>query len=141
MTPTQIPSGATNLIDPPRIYRETGILFRRRLVRQIQSGNKTQTRRLRGLDGANKDPMPWRLHRLDVLDYMAKERDRGKFGAYLVSDAVCPGTRHIYAIPCPYGRIGDRLWVRETWLRLDSDHWTIDGKRFAYAADTEPGSD
>jgi hypothetical protein len=24
---------------------------------------------------------------------------------------------------CPFGSIGDRLWVRETWCPLDADHW------------------
>lgn len=36
---------------------------------------------------------------------------------------------------CPYGKPGDRLWVRETWLPFRHDH-IMDGKRYAYSADS-----
>lgn len=41
---------------------------------------------------------------------------------------------------CRYGKVGDRLWVRETWLPFDA-HDIFNGRRYAYAADTQPGSD
>nr|WP_238947819.1 hypothetical protein [Caldimonas brevitalea] len=44
---------------------------------------------------------------------------------------------------CPYGVTGQRLWVRETWMDLGCvriERQTGDLSRYAYAADTPPGS-
>lgn len=38
---------------------------------------------------------------------------------------------------CPYGAVGDRIWVRETWACLDSHKRP--GARLAYRADTPDG--
>jgi len=43
----------------------------------------------------------------------------------------------------PYGYAGDRLWVRETWMDLTGtgiERSTGDHSRYAYGADTPPGS-
>lgn len=72
--------------------KERPILFSSPMVRAILEGRKTQTRRV-------VKPQPTLDHGL-VFEGIAL----GKFGA--VSDSV---------IACPYGTIGDRLWVRETW--------------------------
>lgn len=43
--------------------------------------------------------------------------------------------------PLPYGQTGDRLWVRETWMDLlGTGIERMTGDRYAYAADTPPGS-
>jgi hypothetical protein len=36
---------------------------------------------------------------------------------------------------CPYGTVGDRLWVREAWMPFDDDHQIGDCK-YAYRAST-----
>lgn len=88
---------------------ERPILFNSDMVRTILDGRKTQTRRcvkpilnkdgnyIHGgnVDLAHKEILEWRL------------QDGRWFGLYGYTTAA-------YA-DCPYGQVGDRLWVRETW--------------------------
>lgn len=76
--------------------KERPILFSDAMVRAILDGRKTQTRRpVRPLDPDQwgfideYDDAPWPLH-------------HDKYGDF-------------HRRPCPYGEVGDRLWVRETW--------------------------
>lgn len=89
--------------------KERPILMSSPMVRAIQAGLKTQTRRIvRGAEGfttateileSDGDPVAfWRFSRSGGFD--------GRFAE----------------IPCPYGRVGDRLWVRETWRYGDLGH-------------------
>jgi len=77
--------------------RERPILFSGPMVRAILAGRKTQTRRLVKLPGYTIDerddgtPWPWRM------SWAHGDPEGSEWGA------------------CPYGRPGDRLWVRETW--------------------------
>lgn len=67
------------------------------MVKAILKGRKTQTRRvLKGCDGVN--------------DELIKEE---KVLRFLLET-------------CPYGKVGDRLWVRETWAKS--------GEKYHYAA-------
>lgn len=77
--------------------KERPILFSGEMVRAILGGRKTQTRRLNGLAEINKNPDQWRFDGFD--------------GKYAVFDSGYD----VLKIKCPYGEIGDRLWVRETW--------------------------
>lgn len=68
------------------------------MVRAILEGRKTQTRRV--LKGV---PMRlWAASGWEIED-----------GDCMWCDAY--GDYHSLTSICPYGRIGDRLWVRETW--------------------------
>jgi len=73
--------------------KERGMIFNAEMVRAILDGRKTQTRRIVKSDcmdiGEKDDGMlwPWREH------------DNG-------GD---------YWYPCPFGEVGDRIWVRETF--------------------------
>ena len=98
--------------------KERSIIFSAQMVRAILEGRKTQTRRLRWLEEINQNPDAWSLQRIDRLDYMAKKSARGKFGAYFSSNQIAPRTLHIAPVVSPYGKPGDRLWVRETWCPL-----------------------
>lgn len=79
---------------------ERPILFSGPMVRAILDGTKTQTRMV-------VKPQPTLDHGL-VFEGIAL----GKFGA--VSDSE---------IACPYGTIGDRLWVKETFYRGHGPTW------------------
>lgn len=75
--------------------KERPILFSAPMVRAILDGRKTQTRRIckaqppaDALWGSNGAEWMWLEDRDDVADRV---------------------------IRCPYGVVGDRLWVRETW--------------------------
>ncbi|EOT1756571.1 morphogenetic protein [Citrobacter koseri] len=75
---------------------ERGMIFNGEMVRAILDGRKTQTRRIVKsdcMDIGEKDDgtlWPWREH------------DNG-------GD---------YWYPCPFGEVGDRIWVRETWQAI-----------------------
>lgn len=77
--------------------RERPILFSGSMVRALLAGTKTQTRRvvkLRGYPGADvvvHDGKVWKPSRVDYAGF----------------------------VECPYGRPGDRLWVRETWRHIE----------------------
>jgi len=81
--------------------RERPILFQGNMVRAILSGSKTQTRRVVKLKG-------W---------HTIEERDDGKQWPWMYdSDRDAD-----YWLPCPYGKPGDRLWVRETWQAVNGN--------------------
>lgn len=82
--------------------KEHPILFSGEMVRAILDGRKTMTRRpIKGID----------LWDDAVVQYsLGGHHGSGMY----VSEADYPeeGSAHY---SCPYGEIGDRLWVRETW--------------------------
>ena len=82
--------------------RERGILMTAPNVRGILAGTKTQTRRI------VKWP-DWMQPRPDVF---VRDLEGGK-DVYYVSS----GPTKVFR--CPYGVVGDRLWVRETWAQTD----------------------
>lgn len=80
--------------------RERPILFSGPMVRAILAGRKTQTRRVIKPRYAFEieeleDGSPWPWH----PDYVTG----GEWDGWVL---------------CPYGQLGDRLWVRETWADL-----------------------
>lgn len=74
------------------INSEHPILFSGPMVRAILEGRKTQTRRVAELSD-----------NVRVCDGIAK--------------GFLPGVPNGFVITCPYGKTGDRLWVRETLKR------------------------
>jgi len=86
--------------------KERPILFSAPMVRAILNGKKTQTRRV-------VKPQPTLEHVL--RGWVKSSRPKGHEGKTIF--AKHDGTffqDHLY-VRCPYGDIGDRLWVRETW--------------------------
>jgi hypothetical protein len=122
--------------------KERPILFSGAMVRAILEGRKTQTRRVVA----------------DHAQFAPDAESRGRFpasnayGVMMGDDqgaaAFLTAGDHGYTdfIPCPYGKRGERLWVRETWSHTGSGVWTIaaarsgalDGKVIYQATDKEP---
>lgn len=101
--------------------KERPILFSTPMVHAIFDGRKTQTRRTRGLEEINKNPDDWHFAGIYVTDC-------GELGD------TFQNCEEFARIKCPYGKPGDRLWVRETWLDLEEEHIGIYGLRI----DTSP---
>lgn len=92
--------------------KETGIIMSGDHPLKCLDRTKTLTRRTWGLEKINKDPDKWQLVWFNPRTGMAK------FSVLtMVSDQ--PGESHLdiseLTIKCPYGGVGDRLWMRETW--------------------------
>ena len=86
--------------------KERGMIFNAEMVRALLSGRKTQTRRIMK---PQPEPCPrgghwWPSNVFKTMLHVEDEMQNGKGGwGGLVGDA------------CPFGDVGDRIWVRETW--------------------------
>lgn len=102
--------------------KERPILFSGAMVRAILEGRKTMTRRVvKPQPPADCAPIECGVYAPTRID----SRGEGcpgadTFGAYDVDGA--------WGVKCPYGKPGDRLWVRETfcmaWFRAEDD-WQV----------------
>ncbi|HIE5513003.1 TPA: hypothetical protein ACXNQL_002243 [Stenotrophomonas maltophilia] len=116
--------------------QERPILFNGAMVRAILSGQKTQTRRvLKQATGPS----------------LSVDMSEDSPGVAELSWLLGAGPGHdveedIARVPCPFGKPGDRLWVRESFTDLRGtgiEHRPDPAgplQRYAYAADTLPGS-
>nr|WP_290224010.1 hypothetical protein [Trichocoleus desertorum] len=100
----------------PTAIKERPILFSGAMVRAILRGEnpKTQTRRVIKLPS-------WSTKNWDDFETDGKE-----------AQIICANTGCLASIPCPYGKAGDRLWVRETWSPVQptaSGELAYDGAR------------
>lgn len=112
------------------MMKERPILFSALMVRAILADEKTQTRRV-------VKPQP------DIIDSDGNARKYKPLEVVLNGELVVMhgppddprDARYVdRPIPCPYGMVGDRLWVRETWA------WHPDCGGAIYRA-TDPGWD
>ncbi len=76
---------------------ERGMIFNGEMVRAILDGRKTQTRR----------PIKWKQTRFTEIG----EREDGSNWPWSEDAEHACDFWH----PCPFGAVGDRIWVRETW--------------------------
>ena len=95
--------------------KERPIICNSESVLAILAESKTQTRRTCGLEDVNKNPGIWTFDYVGELGYMTKKSAMGKWGAYFTTKQIEDRTMHICPQKCPYGKPGDRLWVREIW--------------------------
>lgn len=92
--------------------KEKPIIFSGLMVREILAGRKMQTRhvvKMQGIDYGGcggKDSPEW-----DDPRNWGYEHEDGTWSM------LQPGGKEDHQIPCPYGAVGDRLWVREAWRR------------------------
>jgi hypothetical protein len=89
--------------------KERPILFSTEMVQAILAGRKTQTRRVikpqPPEDCKDSEPM------IDWCDF----EDHGWKNCF-VSFEMAQGDSH--SVKSPYGKVGDLLWVRETWAPM-----------------------
>jgi hypothetical protein len=106
--------------------KQRPILFSAPMIRALLNSSKTQTRRivkpqpLIGLEGLMKWRDSFWYERHELLQLLVDKK-------------------------CPYGKVGDQLWVRETFMSLANtgvEGRDKEGKRinYAYAAESPPGS-
>ena len=87
------------------------ILFNAEMVRAILEDRKTQTRRV-----VKPQPPPhhWEWHPEHYISLKLLDTDSGysmRF-QHILGDT---NSADPFWVTCPYGKPGDRLWVRETW--------------------------
>lgn len=102
--------------------KERPILFSGPMVRAILDGRKTQTRRIVKPD---KESAAFMHGAAEILEW--RERNGEWYGL--------SGWNTVANCVCPYGSIGDRLWVREAWASLTVNN-QID---YLYRADHHTG--
>ena len=115
--------------------KEHPILFSAPMVRAILDGRKTQTRRV-------VKPQPNQIaHGWEWPGTRAKAKRASGAIATMGADPFA-ALLETLAFSCPYGRVGDRLWVRETFCECEnyamSAHDPCDGERYTeiiYRAD------
>ncbi|EKT4472993.1 hypothetical protein QEM11_003896 [Pseudomonas putida] len=90
--------------------KERPILFSGPMVRAILEGRKTVTRRIVKATKSHADG-------IIMLDH-----GKGWWPFNMFGDSEVDSDGMEYQIPCPHGKPGDRLWVRETWF---CDHFEV----------------
>lgn len=118
--------------------KEHGILMSAPMVRAYLAGNKSQTRRTRGLDLVNVIPDSWKFNGL-------KLREDGSLQA-LFERPIRTTLSETKWVKLPYGSKGDILWFKETHALMckvaDPDCWCETEEEMAenhyieYRADT-----
>lgn len=86
--------------------KERPILFQGSMIRAVLQGRKTVTRRLVKATKAHAD------------GFMMLDHGKGWWPYNAFGDFASDHEGMEYPIACPYGRPGDRLWVREAWARI-----------------------
>ena len=97
--------------------KERPILFNAEMVNAILAGNKTQTRRIMKPQPVNETAWVGGMH---CLTWIHKE--------------VAGPDGWLMHNLCPLGKVGDRLWVRETWNKTRIFQAPDAGEVFVYAA-------
>ncbi|HBT6229137.1 TPA: hypothetical protein MNL20_004581 [Klebsiella pneumoniae] len=84
---------------------ERGMIFNAEMVRALLDGRKTQTRR----------PIKWKQTRFTEI---GEREDGSKWPWSEDAEHACD-----FWHPCPFGAVGDRIWVRETFCTVDDTQY------------------
>jgi hypothetical protein len=95
--------------------KEHPILFSGEMVRAILAGRKTVTRRVIKPQPDIDTDTRWRYDGIDA-------EDGGHWIELLSSDGMPTEKYKCVADKCPYGEVGDRLWVREKFRLVDFEY-------------------
>ncbi|WP_424753723.1 hypothetical protein [Klebsiella pneumoniae] len=87
--------------------KERGMIFNSEMVRAILDGRKTQTRRI--------------MKEQPVLNGNFYEVFGSAWSKGMTSIPAVPG--HSLSTRCPFGAVGDRIWVRETFCPVDDTQY------------------
>ncbi|MBS2913079.1 hypothetical protein KFV97_13905 [Klebsiella pneumoniae] len=85
--------------------KERGMIFNGEMTRAILDGRKTQTRR----------PIKWKQTRFTEI---GEREDGSKWPWSEDAEHACD-----FWHPCPFGAVGDRIWVRETFCPVDDTQY------------------
>ncbi len=107
------------------------IIFSTEMVKAILDARKTMTRRLAGLKKINNKPDDWLPVRRDQIVNI----NANIFIFHNKNRTEPDGESIAEFIRCPYGQVGDRLWVRETWF--ENSFIPQDKHGLVYLADGE----
>jgi len=104
------------------VVKERPIIFSTELIPKVLDGTKTQTRRTWGLEFVNQDP--------DAFEFLRMEGDLAIFQSRWSANYSVSGSVPLRSLPkiiedndpnvlfyikCPYGQVGDMLYMKETW--------------------------
>lgn len=97
--------------------KERGMIFNGEMVRAILDGRKTQTRR----------PLKWKQTRFTEI---GEREDGSRWPWSEDAEHACD-----FWHPCPFGAVGDRIWVRETFCAVPDHEEPAGCSALLYAAD------
>lgn len=102
--------------------KQTGILMRPEMVRATKRGDKTETRRI-------IKPQPSKQWAVEIYCKCGP-------GSVNASDLTAADMEIDSLLDkCPYGKVGDILYVKETFTIMEPEHCSGYKERFAYRAD------
>lgn len=115
------------------------ILFNPQMIRAILDGKKTQTRRplkFWQIPAETEDKQS--VERFPDMKYHAIAQIHSKWGFSFYAKTIEELCEKYLPTVCPFGRVGDQLWVRETFADLSGMGFD---QKYAYRADTEKNSE
>jgi len=104
------------------------LLFSTPMVNATFAGIKEMTRRTKGLEEINVNPDDWQF---EWADFALKYPFRFTQKSSVNKKSLANRSFYQAEAKCPYGKIGDILWVRETtcYVMLDHAHDLLEGAK------------